>query len=100
MNYQELEPLYRQHYAEMRARLARDGIAVGDYNPRLDQYFAAFKGGWLLNYVVRMDGKPVGYSNVYTTNDMHNGEPIAQEDTIYVTPSMDRKSKIMVSAIR
>lgn len=86
LNYPELEPNYRQHYAEMRARLAGDGIVIGEYAPRLDQYFAAFAGGWLLNYVVRLDGKAVGHSNVYLTNDMHNGEPIAQEDTIYILP--------------
>ena len=86
LNYPELEPLYRRHYAEMKARLDGDGIPVGDYNPRLDQYFDAFAGGWLLNYVVRQNGKPVGYSNVYVTQDMHNSELIAQEDTIYILP--------------
>ena len=86
LNYAELEPNYRKHYAEMQARLAKDGVTVGDYNPRLDQYFAAFSGGWLLNYVVRLDGAPVGHSNVYLTNDMHSGELIAQEDTIYILP--------------
>lgn len=86
INYREIEPLYRQHYEEMRSRLSADGILVGEYAPRLDQYFAAFSGGWLLNYIVRQDGKPVGYSNVWLTNDMHNGEFIAQEDTIYILP--------------
>ena len=85
-NYAELEPNYRKHYAEMQARLKSDGVAIGDYNPRLPQYFEAFKGGYLLNYVVRLDGKPVGHSNVYLTNDMHNGDLIAQEDTIYILP--------------
>lgn len=87
INYSELEPLYRQHYAEMQERLAKDGIPVADYNPRLDEYFRAFKGGWLLNFVARFEGQPVGYCNIYVTNDMHNGEKIAQEDTLYVTPS-------------
>lgn len=86
LNYSEMEPLYRQHYGEMQARLARDGIVVADYAPRLDQYFQAFSQGWLLNFVVRLGGKPVGYSNIYITNDMHNGEKIAQEDTIYILP--------------
>lgn len=70
----------------MKERLLRDGIEIGDYNPRLKEYFDAFSGGWLLNYIVRLDGVPVGYSNVYLTNDMHNGELIAQEDTIYIVP--------------
>ncbi len=86
LNYQELEPNYRRHYAEMQARLANDGITIGEYAPRLDEYFRAVEGGWLLNYVVRVDGLPVGHSNVYLTSDMHNGELIAQEDTIYIVP--------------
>lgn len=86
LNYEELSPLYRKHYAEMKERLAGDGIEIGEYAPRLDQYFAACEGGWLLNFVVRLEGKAVGYSNIYLTNDMHNGERIAQEDTIYILP--------------
>lgn len=85
LNYPELEHLYRSHYAEMQERLRKDGVEIGDYAPRLKQYFAAFEGGWLLNFVVRIDGAAVGYSNVYITNDMHNGEKIAQEDTVFIT---------------
>ena len=86
INYDEIEPLYRMHYAEMQARLAGDGVKIGDYKPNLDSYFASFKRGILLNYIVRCDGKAIGYSNVYVVNDMHNGELIATEDTIYVHP--------------
>lgn len=85
-NYAELEPNYRRHYEEMRARLIRDGHSVGPYKPRLDYYFRAFREGWLLNYVLRCDGEAVGHSNIWLTHDMHNGEPIAQEDMIYVVP--------------
>jgi len=85
-NYAELEPNYRRHFAEMKARLEQDGIRVGDYNPRLDLYFEAFIGGWLLNYVVRHDGKAVGHSNVYVTANMHTSEKIAMEDTVYILP--------------
>ena len=87
LNYEELEPLYRQHYAEMRKRLAADGFEMGEYAPRLDRYFPAFEAGWLLNHVARTEaGKAVGYANIYLTNDMHNGDLIANEDTIYVDP--------------
>ena len=86
LNYSELEPLYRMHYAEMQRRLAKDGMPVADYNPRLDQYFESFAAGHLLNFVIRESDRPVGYSNVWLTNDMHNGELIAQEDTIVVHP--------------
>lgn len=86
LNHAELDPLYRMHYREMQDRLRRDGVEIGDYNPRLDAYYRAFQGGWLLNYVVRKDGGAVGYSNIYLTNDMHNGEFIAKEDTIFIHP--------------
>jgi len=82
--YDELEPLYRQHYAEMCERLAKDGIQYPPYNPRLDKYIESGESGWLLTFLIRLDGQPVGYSNVYLTNDMHNGDLIAQEDTIFV----------------
>jgi len=82
--YVELEPLYRQHYAEMTSRLAEQGVIYSPYNPRLDKYGEACDGGWLLNFVVRCDGVAVGYSNVYVTNDMHNHDLICQEDTIFV----------------
>lgn len=85
-NYSELEALYRQHYAEMQTRLAGQGIEIAPFKPRLDQYFRAAREGWLLNYVVRTEDGPVGYSNLYLTQSMHNGELISQEDTIYVHP--------------
>jgi GNAT superfamily N-acetyltransferase len=86
LNYSELEQNYRRHYAEMAERLEKDGIPVSPYNPRLESYFNAFRGGWLLNYVARFNGQAVGHCNVYLTNDMHNGDLIAQEDVLYVVP--------------
>jgi len=87
LNYTELEPLYRMHYGEMQSRLKADGFDVSDYKPRLDVYFPAFAGGWLLNFVARTEeGKAVGYANVYLTSDMHNSDFIATEDLIYVHP--------------
>lgn len=86
LNYTELEDNYRRHYAEMKERLEKDGIPVSPYSPRLKEYFRAFSGGWLLNYVARFNGVPVGHCNVYLTNDMHNGDLIAQEDVLYVVP--------------
>jgi GNAT superfamily N-acetyltransferase len=83
--YRDIEPLYREHYAEMCARLTADGLNCSPYNPRLDQYVAAAERGDLLTFIARHDGVPVGYINVYVTNDMHNHDRIAQEDTIFVT---------------
>jgi len=86
LNYDEFEPLYQQHYKEMQDRLRSVGIEKPDYKPRLEQYFNACRGGWLLHYTVRYEGKPVGYSNVYLMQDMHNSEFVAKEDTVYVLP--------------
>lgn len=83
--YPEVEKLYREHYKEMTDRLAEEGIEMSPYNPRLDEYSRASKGGWLLTIIARHEGKAVGYCNVYITNDMHNRDLIAQEDTIFVT---------------
>ena len=82
--YRELEPLYRLHYAEMVARLEEAGILYSPYNPRLEEYGKASDGGWLLTFVLRSDGAACGYINVYITNDMHNNDLIAQEDTLFV----------------
>ncbi len=83
--YAEIEPLYRQHYAEMASRLAEKGVQLAPYAPRLKEYFKAGNGGWLITMVLRFEENAVGYCNIYLTNDMHNGELIAQEDTIFVT---------------
>ena len=82
--YLELEPLYRQHYAEMVERLGGQGIMYPAYNPRLHEYGAACERGDLLTYVLRYEGEVCGYANVYLTNDMHNGDLISQEDTLFV----------------
>lgn len=86
-SYPQLEPLYRRHYGEMRERFVGQGVELPDYNPRLREYERASEGGWLLTFVLRHDKDgAVGYANVYVTHDMHNGDLIAQEDTIYVVP--------------
>lgn len=86
VNCPELMPLYCAHYREMQERLQVDGIEIPPFRPNLPAYFAGAREGRLLNYVARSDGKPVGYSNIWLTSDMHNGDFIAKEDTIYVTP--------------
>jgi GNAT superfamily N-acetyltransferase len=87
-NAEELRPLYATHYAEMKDRLDRDGVQIADFKPRWEQYFAAARAGYFLNFVVRTSsGEPVGYCNVWLTSDMHNGELIAQEDTVYILPA-------------
>lgn len=85
-NYKQLEHLYRRHYAETCERLEAEGIECSPYNPRLDEYEKASKNGWLLTFVLLFEKTPVGHCNVYITNDMHNNDLIAQEDTIYVLP--------------
>lgn len=86
-NVGELVILYGRHYKEMQTRLASQGVEISDFNPRYQDYFEAFDAGHLLNFVIRDQGRAaVGYSNIWLTNDMHNGDFIAQEDTIYVLP--------------
>lgn len=82
--HERLMPLYRDHYAEMQARLKADGIAVPDFKPRLDMYLPAMREGRLLTFIVIHEGEIVGYSNIWLTHDMHNSEFIAQEDTIFI----------------
>lgn len=84
-NLTEMFPLYAAHYQEMRDRLAGDGIEVSPFKPRVDAYIASWESGRLQNYAVRIEtGEVVGYANVYLTNDMHNGDLIAQEDAIFI----------------
>lgn len=85
-NYPEFEPLYRQHYGEMQERLARQGIDIPAYAPQLAAYFEFATAGMLIHYCVRLGGKAIGYSNIYTYNNMHNGVLEAREDTIYLLP--------------
>jgi GNAT superfamily N-acetyltransferase len=86
-SYPEVEPLYREHYAEMKARLDGQGTPIPDYKPRLFDYVNSSRRGDLFTWVVRIDGEAVGYCNIYLTNDMHNGQLIATEDAIFVTKS-------------
>lgn len=82
--YREMEPLAQAHYREYADRLASVGVIVSPYNPRLDEYFKAARGGWLKTFTARRDGALCGYANIYITNDMHNRDVIAQEDVLYV----------------
>jgi GNAT superfamily N-acetyltransferase len=83
--WQEFEPLFRAHYSEMLERLAKQDIEFSPFNWRLDEYLKASHAGYLIMYVARLDGKPVGHCAVYITNDMHNMDLIAQEDALYIT---------------
>ncbi len=84
--YPALEPLFTAHYAEMRSRLAADGVEIGPFNPMTVSYFDANDRGLYRMYVVLEDGTLIGYSGIWVTQDMHNQEVIASEDTIYITP--------------
>ena len=84
--YQEHEHIYRKHYAEMQERLLKEGVSLPEYNPRLDIYFSQNNSGGLVHYKIRCDGVPVGHSNIYIFESMHNRMRMASEDTIYVLP--------------
>lgn len=83
--YPDMEPLYRAHYKEMKDRLDANGTPIGEYNPDLESYFHFNDIGHLVHYTVRTEaGEAVGYCNMYISKDMHNQEPIATEDTVFV----------------
>ena len=79
-------PIWQRHYAEMEARLTTIGLEVSPFAPRVEQCLKYSDEGWLLVWLLEHDGEAVGYSQGYVTNDMHNGDLIAQEDAIYVLP--------------
>lgn len=81
----ELETLMREHYSEMQKRLEAEGFKVSDYNPKISDYAQFNKDGWLLLYMLRWEGKAIGYSTIYLTESMHNHDFIAEEDTLFVT---------------
>jgi predicted N-acetyltransferase YhbS len=85
--FADFEPLTRSHYSEMQERLARDGVLVGPYKPRLDVYRQAARDGYLFTFVVRTEtGEAVGHATIYLQTSMHDSKPYAREDTMYVRP--------------
>lgn len=82
----EMMPIYRTHYGELIERMGEDGANMSPFNPRFDAYIDANDRGELVHFVVRKDGEPVGYANVYVTLDMHNQDLIATEDAIFILP--------------
>lgn len=83
--YKALHPLFCEHYQEMADRLARDGITISPFNPRIDAYLNFAAAGMLKTFVVRHKGELCGYANVYLVSDMHCQDLIAREDTIFIT---------------
>lgn len=89
--YPALEPLFRLHYSEMQSRLAGDGVAIGDYDPRLPEYFAAADRGEYQCAIVIENETLIGYCTFWVTNDMHcQSELICQEDALFVVPEARR----------
>jgi GNAT superfamily N-acetyltransferase len=89
--YPALEPLFRMHYAEMQARLAGDGVSIGDYDPNLTDYFAAADAGTYQCAIVLENDTLIGYCTFWVTKDMHcQSELICQEDALYVVPEARR----------
>lgn len=83
--HETLTPLFREHYQEMADRLAGEGIHISPFNPRTTDYLSYAAAGLLKTFVVRHNGDPVGYANVYLMPDMHNQDLVAHEDTIFIT---------------
>lgn len=88
----ELEPICHQHYDEMQSRMQGLGVPIAEFNPQWDAYCNYESAGLFRAFIARCAGKIIGYSFIYATPDMHNGELIASEDTIYVVPAHRGKS--------
>jgi GNAT superfamily N-acetyltransferase len=85
--YPALEPLFRRHYAEMQARLSGEGVTIGDYDPRLEDDFAAADRGEYQCAIVLENETLIGYCAFWVVNDMHcRTELICQEDALYIVP--------------
>lgn len=82
----EAAPIYNRHYEEKRERLRGEGVEFPPFNPDLERYFQYAAEGCLIHYTVRHEGRLVGYSSIYLSQSMHNQEPVAMEDAIYVVP--------------
>lgn len=85
--YPALEPLFRGHYREMQDRFARDGVELDDYDPRLEEYFAAADRGEYLTFIVLENETLIGYCSIWVVRNMHcKSELIATEDALYAIP--------------
>lgn len=93
-------PLWERHYGEMEARMRKDGLPVSPFAPRTEQYIRSNEEGWLLVFILEHGGEAVGYAQGYVTQDMHNGDWIAQEDAIYVVPEhRNGAGRILLEAV-
>ena len=93
-------PLWERHYGEMERRLLADGLPCSPFKPRTEQYVRSNEEGWLLAFLLERDGEAVGYAQGYVTQDMHNGDLIAQEDAIYVVPEhRNGAGRILLDAV-
>ena len=82
----ELQPLYHMHYCETEKRLTKEGFTPSPYKPDWGRYIDYWMRGYLIHYNARIDGKAIGYANVYLTTSMHNQDLIAHEDSLFVHP--------------
>jgi GNAT superfamily N-acetyltransferase len=85
--YAEMEPLYRQHFAEIQGLQAARGIKVCDFDLDTEQYFDYAASGQLVSCIARIDGaRPVGYLHFYFGKDNQTSEIAATTDSFFVLP--------------
>jgi GNAT superfamily N-acetyltransferase len=84
--YAEMEPLYRQHFAEWKKHRAKAGVDTGNFQLDTEGYFAYAASGQLVTYVARFKGKAVGYLSIYFSRDHRTGEMVASDDSLFVAP--------------
>lgn len=79
----DIEPCYRQHYAETEQVYLPDS----EYNPDFANYEALEKQGTFVLFTVRKYSTVVGYLQYHVYRDMHaQGEMSAREDAFYLVP--------------
>lgn len=84
--YVEMSPLYRRHFDEVRDHKRENGLDQPDYALDVKGYFAYAASDQLVSYVVRCDGRAVGYLHVYLLYDHRSGELVAIDDSLFVLP--------------
>lgn len=81
-----LEPMFKQHWDETRARLGKDGIELGEWAPAPVWLPDGIETGYTRFHTVSHDGEPVGYFIVTISRHLMSGEWIGMEQGVYVVP--------------
>lgn len=91
----ELAPMHREHWLETEKH--RHGLPL---NPDYDRARAMERAGRLVQFTVRRGGELAGHLRMYQVDSMHTQLPIAQEDTLYLSPAHRPGGHLMTALLR